>query len=108
MENDGVIKLKPISDLEFSLKIKKEKHCNHSHIEVDEDEREIRCQKCNSVIDPFDFLLTSAYEERNHFTNIIYLKSEVELYYKAIERAKKDLVNLKNQEKRWKEKNQNH
>lgn len=35
-------------------------YCAHNEIVLDEHEREVRCQTCAKVIDPFDYLLNRA------------------------------------------------
>lgn len=36
------------------------KYCQHNKIQLDQDERILRCKDCNSVLNPFDYLVNNA------------------------------------------------
>jgi hypothetical protein len=61
-----VIKLDPEKQAEFGLQRVNVVHCYHKFIEVDVQERLVRCQKCNTVVDPFDFIYRLATELESH------------------------------------------
>jgi hypothetical protein len=90
-----VIKLDPEKQKEYSIKRINNHICNHKFIEVDVELRVIRCQKCNTVVDPFDFILNMAMSVESHVSYQKRLEYEVgELQERKI-RLEKDLVNLR-------------
>jgi len=90
-----VIKLDPKNQDEFSIKKIKKHSCSHKYIEVDVEEREVRCQNCNTVIDPFEFIFGLATETENHISHKHFIENEVrELQDKKI-KLEKEVTNLK-------------
>ena len=90
-----VIKLDPKNQDEFSIKKIKKHSCSHKYIEVDVEEREVRCQNCNTVIDPFEFIFGLATETENHISHKHFIENEVrELQDKKI-KLEKEVANLK-------------
>jgi hypothetical protein len=53
------------------------KYCQHHHVEVDEQERTVRCTDCNSLIDAFEYILTWANQEHSLEMQVAYLKKEL-------------------------------
>jgi hypothetical protein len=91
---------KATDEIRESLKIKQAHHCSHKYVEVDIDERELRCQTCKSVVEPFDFILSMAYEERNQQWTQKELKRQIESLKDEKQRLEKDVNNLKAQKRR--------
>lgn len=98
-----IIQLTPKSeeDIRASLPIKKEKICQHKYVEVDIDEHELRCQQCKAKVDPFEFVLSMAYEERNQLWTRKKLKTEVENLKKERDELERVVKNLKAQKRRY-------
>jgi hypothetical protein len=96
-----VIQLKSNSnEIRASLPIKREKICLHKYVEVDIDEHELRCTQCDARIDPFEFVLSLAHEERNQIWTLKELKKQVEIFKKEKDQLQKDVANLKAQKRR--------
>jgi predicted solute-binding protein len=72
-----IIKLDPEKQSEYSIKRVNNHVCSHKFIEIDVQEREIRCQKCNTVVDAFDFIYRLATETENHVSYKKRLEYEV-------------------------------
>ena len=80
-----------------SLPIKKKKkdYCSHTNVEVDVDEKELRCVECNAVVYPFDYVLSLAYEERKLFWEMEELRKGISELRGQKSRLEKDVANLK-------------
>ena len=50
--------------------------CLHSTVWVNEKDRILRCRKCETLIEPFDFLMTLCDEESRYMENVKYLRRE--------------------------------
>jgi len=76
MDKENVISLtdRPM----WYVKEKADKYCVHKLIEVDQDERQIRCRTCNAIVDPIDYIVSLATEEKNYFSHIRFLKEEIQ------------------------------
>jgi len=59
------------------FRLKKVGNCTHPRIIVSEQERTIRCEACDSILDPFDFLMKVAQRERSLASGIQNLKDEM-------------------------------
>jgi hypothetical protein len=68
------------------------KFCAHKLIEVDVDEREIRCRKCQAKIDSFDWIVWQA---QNNETDM--LTKEIVSLTEQKERLQRDLSKLKSE-----------
>jgi hypothetical protein len=53
------------------------KYCPHHHVEVDEQLRTVTCSDCNSLIEPFEYILTWANQEHSLEMQVSYLKKEL-------------------------------
>jgi hypothetical protein len=95
-----VIKLDPEKQEEYSIKRTNKHVCFHKQIEVDVEEREVRCVKCNTVIDPFDFIHDLAASTENHLAYKFLLETEIKDFEQRKSRLEKDLVNLRGKIKR--------
>lgn len=96
MSETKIIHLKPNSDGDIrTFTIHKGKFCTHKAVEVDVDEREVRCQRCNAVVDAFDYVLSLASEENTHFFNLDQLKKNIKSLQLEQERLEKNVRNLK-------------
>lgn len=63
------------SDLQFLPEGEKVR-CFHPGVWVNEAERQIRCRRCDSVLDPFDYLLAMARREVQLADTVTYLRQE--------------------------------
>jgi hypothetical protein len=63
------------SDLQFLTEGEKFL-CFHPGVWVNEAERQIRCRRCDSVLDPFDYLLSMAKREVQLADTVTYLRRE--------------------------------
>lgn len=63
------------SDLQFLPEGEKVR-CFHPSVWVNEAERQIRCRRCDSVLDPFDYLLSMARREVQLADTVTHLRLE--------------------------------
>ncbi|ENC8478485.1 hypothetical protein ABK514_000708 [Escherichia coli] len=67
------------NDLQEWLVIQREGQkvmCLHSTVWVNEKDRTLRCRKCETLIEPFDFLMTLCDQESRYMENVKYLRRE--------------------------------
>mgnify|MGYP006899085829 CR=1 FL=1 len=67
------------NDLQDGLVILREGQkvmCLHSSVWVNEKDRTLRCRKCETLIEPFDFLMTLGDQESRYMENVKYLRRE--------------------------------
>ena len=50
--------------------------CLHSTVWVNEKDRTLRCRKCETLIEPFDFLMTLCDQESRYMESVKYLRRE--------------------------------
>ncbi len=50
--------------------------CLHTTVWVNEKDRTLRCRKCETLIEPFDFLMTLCDQESRYMENVKYLRRE--------------------------------
>lgn len=50
--------------------------CLHSTVLVNEKDRTLRCRKCETLIEPFDFLMTLCDQESRYMESVKYLRRE--------------------------------
>lgn len=50
--------------------------CLHSAVSINGKERTLRCRKCETLIDPFDYLMTLCDQESRYWENVKYLRRE--------------------------------
>jgi len=90
------LKINAPKEISPQLPIKhKNKYCLHSHVEVDEDERCLRCIKCNSFIDTYEYILSLAREERNFFWQLAAIQNKISEAKIEKEQLLKDIIDLK-------------
>lgn len=68
-------------------------------VDVDEQERIVRCKKCDAVIDPFDFLLAIARKENNAISRSYELIRECEQLSKQVIQLNSQIFRLKEEKK---------
>jgi hypothetical protein len=90
-----VIKLDPDKQKEYSIKRINNHLCSHKLIEVDVERREVCCRNCNTIVEPFDFILDMAMSVENHVSYQKRLEYEVKELEERKIRLEKDLVNLR-------------
>lgn len=96
-----VVDIKITQEIKPSLPIKEPlRYCSHRRVQVDEHQRELTCQECEAVLDPFEFILSVAREERMHFWNKKEVQDSIKQLSEERERLQKDVNNLKSQKKR--------
>ena len=67
------------NDLQDGLVIQREGQkvmCLHSNVWVNEKDRTLRCRKCETLIEPFDILMTLCDQESRYMENVKYLRRE--------------------------------
>lgn len=67
------------NDLKDGLVIQREGKkvmCLHSTVWVNEKDRTLRCRKCETLIEPFDFLMTLCDQESRYMESVKYLRRE--------------------------------
>lgn len=73
------LKQRPEGHVDQALPIKKrDKFCSHINVEVDQDEKELRCIQCNAVVYAFDYVMSLATGERSLFQHMDFVRKEVE------------------------------
>jgi len=71
-------KIIPVISFKFVKTDKKEQtYCNHTAVMVDEKTRTIECSNCGIILDPFEYLKETCYQEESAFTRYQVLKNEV-------------------------------
>lgn len=66
-------------DMQDGLVIQREGQkvmCLHSAVSINGKERTLRCLKCETLIDPFDYLMTLCDQESRYMENVKYLRRE--------------------------------
>lgn len=66
-------------DLQDGLVIQREGQkvmCLHSNVWVNEKDRTLRCRRCESLIEPFDFLMTLCDQESRYMESVKCLRKE--------------------------------
>lgn len=95
---DNIINFKP---KQVNLPIKERKgYCSHNSVEVDEEERDIRCQICNQRIDAFDLVWKWAIKERNTIIEIRQMERTLKLEQEKLTDLERQVSNLKAQKNR--------
>ena len=69
--------------------------CFHRRAEIDEKTRTLECAECGAILDPFQFCLTMALEERGVKMNVIRLKEELKKMNEEYETLSKSVKYLK-------------
>ncbi|HDY7235594.1 Uncharacterised protein [Klebsiella pneumoniae] len=67
------------NDLQDGLVIQREGKkvmCLHSTVWVNEKDRTLRCRKCETLIEPFDFLMTLCDQKSRYLESVKYLRRE--------------------------------
>ncbi|EIX9405970.1 TPA: hypothetical protein MFH96_000271 [Klebsiella pneumoniae] len=67
------------NDLQDGLVIQREGKkvmCLHSTVWVNEKDRTLRCRKCETLIEPFDFLMALCDQESRYMESVKYLRRE--------------------------------
>lgn len=91
---DNVIPLHPERP-PLDVKRSKPTGCYHRQVLVHEEPREVRCQSCNALLDPFDVIMEYAERERRfHFASEYRQKKQRELEQR-IEALKREERNTK-------------
>ncbi len=77
----------------YTFRVKEKTECIiHKQVEVDEDARRIFCKKCGVEIDPFSFILTLAYEERQYFWSFEHLRRERDKLQQELDKLKNQVT----------------
>lgn len=87
------------SDQKLPMK-EKSIHCRHINVEVDEDERDLRCTTCNARVDPFNYILQHANRERSALQDIWYKEREAKELGEKIYDLKQEIQRLQAQKRR--------
>lgn len=78
--------------------------CYHRQVVVYEENREVRCQSCNALLDPFDVIMEYAERERRFHFASEYRKKKQRQLEERIESLKREERNTKARLKRAREK----
>ena len=98
------MKVIQIKEEKVGLKPKKQNKpgCYHKYCEVDEQERLIRCQECDAVLDTFEFIWNMAIEESRWVETRIYNQKEAVRLREYRQRLQTQVDNLKEEIKKLK------
>lgn len=99
MEEGKIIDIK-IREKFLPIVKKEHGYCDHKYTEVDPDERTLNCTKCGAYIDPFNYVLGLAYEERNIHQWIEILTKERSDLFDEKEKLKREVSYLRSQKKK--------
>jgi ribosomal protein S27E len=80
----------------FSIKHKKS-GCLHKTVTLDMESRQVICDQCERMIDPFDFLFSNAVEESSALACFMHLLREKQKLEAEVSRLKKQKVFLTSQ-----------
>jgi len=69
--------------------------CFHRRAELDETNRTLECAECGAILDPFQFCLTMALEERSVQMNVTRLKNELKKLSEEYETLSKTVKYLR-------------
>jgi len=72
----------------------KQRYCNHLNILVDEERRIIECNNCGIVLDPFEYLKSTCYQEESAFHKHTQLLLEVDKLSKKYANLNKEIQRL--------------
>ena len=78
-----------------SITKKETPHCFHRRAELDEQTRTLECAECGAILDPFQFVLVMALEERSVQMNVARLKKELAELSKEYDSLKKQVTYMK-------------
>ena len=93
---DKVIQFKPQRSFEYKRSQNKEQIlCSHIGVEINEETRSVHCQKCDIVLDPFEYLKKVCYQDEHAFYTHVQLKMEVEKLNKTYSNLIKEIARLK-------------
>jgi len=93
MDDDSkIIKFDPD---QAPLRIRSTKFCRHKHIIVCEKSRTLECDACGATIDPFDFMLRWAREDRFLEFRMKQLKEELKRLGEKLKKLKRMEKNAK-------------
>ena len=81
---------------------RREGFCQHPHVFVCEQSRQLECSICEQIIDPFDYLYEWACKDRNLMSTRDALRKEIEKLKAELEALKRDERNTKQRLKRLK------
>lgn len=98
--NTEVIKLNPKDFEGYSAKRINKHTCRHLGIEVDIENREIRCTSCNTELDAFEFVANMAMVTENHFAYMLHLQKQNEELEQRKSALEQNVSRLKSKEKR--------
>jgi len=94
MSEKKIIKFDPIR---LPIKTTHEKsYCKHNKILLDQGYRVVKCESCNEIIDPFNYLLEWANGDRNLNTMRTRLKQDIKRHSDRLESLKREERNIKN------------
>jgi len=80
-----------------SIKRKDAPPCQHLNVEVDIQKRVVNCTHCESVIDPFEYILSWANQEKRYELEVEYKKRELLQVMNELNELKKS-VSLRKKE----------
>lgn len=70
-------------------------YCSHLNVEVDVEERDLRCKNCNSRIDAFDYIVKWAHKEVDALYNLKRLETEIKQKQDIVIELDRQIRNLK-------------
>ena len=86
IDDSNIIKFDPDR---APLRIRSTKYCQHKHIIVCEKSRTLECDVCGATIDPFDFMLKWAREDRSLEFRMKHLKDELKCLGEKLRKLKR-------------------
>lgn len=74
--------------------------CPHYQVIADQETRQVYCERCGAILDPFEFIYRSACMEDCHFSNLSMIKVEIKKLQEQQQELTKQINNLKSQRRR--------
>lgn len=79
--------------------------CSHEEIRLDEHSRTVVCERCDAVLDPFDFLLYNARVIQSAWTSHRAVKEQVRKLNESVSTLKREQKRLASSVRRLRDKN---
>jgi hypothetical protein len=89
-DEDNIVEFRSNADI---TPVKNKKYCIHQRVYIVKDDRQLRCQSCDAIVDLFDYLWDMANKRVRFKDNLASLRNkchEVEYVLKDLERQERN------------------
>jgi hypothetical protein len=70
-------------------------YCSHASLVIDDQEREIRCAKCNAALDPFDYLYKSGAQIQSAWRDYKFVRARIDELNVSVDKLRAEEKRLK-------------